>query len=55
LYEAIHRVSLSRFLPSLAKTALEELMADNGILPPEKMVNVEQVILIIIIIILSSF
>ncbi|CAB4415023.1 unnamed protein product [Rhizophagus irregularis] len=42
LYEAIHRVSLSRFLPSLAKTALEELMADNGILPPKKMVNVEQ-------------
>ncbi|CAG8614734.1 10142_t:CDS:10 [Funneliformis caledonium] len=42
LYEAIHRVSLSRFLPSLAKTALEELMASNGILPPMKVVNVEQ-------------
>ncbi|GES99877.1 von Willebrand factor A domain-containing protein 8 [Rhizophagus clarus] len=42
LYEAIHRVSLSRFLPSLAKMALEELMADNGILPSKKIVDVEQ-------------
>src|SRR5581483_10826482 len=43
LYNAIHRVSLSRFLPSLAKMALEELMANNGILPPEEKVNFDQV------------
>ncbi|CAI2169627.1 3146_t:CDS:10 [Funneliformis geosporum] len=42
LYDAIHRVSLSRFLPSLAKMALEELMTSNGILPPMKKVNVER-------------
>ncbi|RHZ72552.1 hypothetical protein Glove_242g5 [Diversispora epigaea] len=42
LYEAIHKVSLSRFLPSLAKEALEELMINNGISSPSNPININQ-------------
>ncbi|CAG8469528.1 17842_t:CDS:10 [Acaulospora morrowiae] len=42
LYQAIHKASLSRFLPSLVRSALEELMINNGIIPPSKPVNIEQ-------------
>ncbi|CAG8696363.1 9366_t:CDS:2, partial [Acaulospora colombiana] len=42
LYQAIHKVSLSRFLPSLVRSALEELMIKNGILPPSEPVNIER-------------
>ncbi|CAG8551920.1 10698_t:CDS:10 [Diversispora eburnea] len=42
LYETIHKVSLSRFLPSLAKEALEELMINNGILSPSNPINISQ-------------
>ncbi|KAG0296119.1 von Willebrand factor A domain-containing protein 8 [Linnemannia gamsii] len=31
LHEAVHKVSLSRFLPSIAKDALNQLLAHNGI------------------------
>ncbi|CAG8510049.1 14562_t:CDS:10, partial [Ambispora leptoticha] len=34
LYDSIHKAALSRFLPSLVKEALEELMIENGITPP---------------------
>nr|CAG8451889.1 3329_t:CDS:10 [Entrophospora candida] len=42
LHQAIHKVSLSKFLPSLAKDALEELLVKNGILSSEKSYNNEQ-------------
>ncbi|KAL1924595.1 uncharacterized protein VTP21DRAFT_4249 [Calcarisporiella thermophila] len=35
LHAAIHKVSMSRFLPSLAREALEDLLRSNGILPEE--------------------
>ncbi|KAI9020492.1 AAA domain-containing protein [Hyaloraphidium curvatum] len=34
LFEAIHKVALSRFLPSLVKTALDQMLEQNGIEPP---------------------
>ncbi|KAG0082211.1 von Willebrand factor A domain-containing protein 8, partial [Linnemannia elongata] len=36
LHEAVHKVSLSRFLPSIAKDALNQLLAHNGISPKAK-------------------
>ncbi|KAG0097282.1 von Willebrand factor A domain-containing protein 8 [Podila epicladia] len=36
LHDAVHKVSLSRFLPSIAKEALNQLLASNGILPKPK-------------------
>ncbi|KAG0353898.1 von Willebrand factor A domain-containing protein 8, partial [Gamsiella multidivaricata] len=36
LHEAVHKVSLSRFLPSIAKDALNQLLATNGITPKPK-------------------
>ncbi|KAF9184077.1 von Willebrand factor A domain-containing protein 8 [Haplosporangium sp. Z 767] len=36
LYEAVHKVSLSRFLPSIAKDALNQLLAVDGITPKPK-------------------
>ncbi|RUP51709.1 hypothetical protein BC936DRAFT_146399 [Jimgerdemannia flammicorona] len=41
LHAAIHKVSLSRFLPSLAREALETLMRENGILLDAKPVSIE--------------
>lgn len=36
LHDAVHKVSLSRFLPSIAREALNQLLASNGILPQPK-------------------
>ncbi|KAG0215924.1 von Willebrand factor A domain-containing protein 8 [Mortierella sp. GBA30] len=36
LHDAVHKVSLSRFLPSIAKDALNQLLAANGIEPKSK-------------------
>ncbi|CAG8505992.1 1372_t:CDS:10 [Ambispora gerdemannii] len=42
LYDSIHKASLSRFLPSLAKEALEEIMIENGITPPNTKPKIEE-------------
>ncbi|CAG8498053.1 10506_t:CDS:10 [Cetraspora pellucida] len=42
LYLAIQKATLSRFLPSLVRTALEELMINNEILPPTELVDIEK-------------
>ncbi|CAG8481584.1 23071_t:CDS:10 [Cetraspora pellucida] len=44
LYLAIQKATLSRFLPSLVRTALEELMINNEILPPTELVDIEKVL-----------
>ncbi|KAF9979600.1 von Willebrand factor A domain-containing protein 8 [Mortierella antarctica] len=36
LHDAVHKVSLSRFLPSIAKDALNQLLSANGIAPKPK-------------------
>ncbi|KAI1297032.1 von Willebrand factor A domain-containing protein 8 [Mortierella claussenii] len=36
LHDAVHKVSLSRFLPSIAKDALNQLLSANGIAPQAK-------------------
>ncbi|KAF9204985.1 von Willebrand factor A domain-containing protein 8 [Haplosporangium sp. Z 27] len=36
IHEAVHKVSLSRFLPTIAKDALNQLLATNGIVPIPK-------------------
>ncbi|CAG8753605.1 14727_t:CDS:10, partial [Racocetra persica] len=42
LYLAIQKATLSRFLPSLVRTALEELMINSVILPPTEPVDIEK-------------
>ncbi|CAG8455940.1 70_t:CDS:10, partial [Scutellospora calospora] len=41
LYLAIQKTTLSRFLPSLVRMALEELLINNEILPPSEPINIE--------------
>jgi hypothetical protein len=43
LHEAVHKVSLSRFLPSIAKDALNQLLAHNGISPKPKFYKANEV------------
>jgi len=43
LHEAVHKVSLSRFLPSIAKDALNQLLAHNGISPKPKSYKANEV------------
>ncbi|CAG8748557.1 44625_t:CDS:10, partial [Gigaspora margarita] len=42
LYLTIQKATLSRFMPSLVRTALEELMINNEILPPSEPINIEK-------------
>ena len=43
LHDAVHKVSLSRFLPSIAKDALNQLLAANGIAPKPKSYKAREV------------
>lgn len=36
VYASVHKACLARFLPSLPKEALDAMMADMGIVRPEK-------------------
>ncbi|KAG0209285.1 von Willebrand factor A domain-containing protein 8 [Mortierella sp. NVP41] len=45
LHEAVHKVSLSRFLPSIAKDALNQLLASNGISPKPKSYKANELVI----------